>query len=173
MLRMANVYLHEGNHENAYILYIKYMTLFLEKIRMHPAFPTVKADVRLPIRKRIKEEILPITEKLKAKLLDRYQREYEQFLANKEAEKARELERDRLRQMQTVQKNDSGGAAALIPANLHVKMDPSAQPSAPDMSLLDQVVYPNEFPTGANRANLPGSGLLLPGGDGDKAKPTK
>lgn len=42
-------------------------------------------------------------------------------------------------------------------------------PSAPD--LLDQVVYPNDFPTGPNKSNLPTSGLLLP--DSHKAMPPK
>lgn len=42
-------------------------------------------------------------------------------------------------------------------------------PSAPD--LLDQVVYPNDFPTGPNKSNLPTSGLLLP--DSHKAMPSK
>ncbi|XP_039947584.1 STAM-binding protein [Bactrocera tryoni] len=162
MLRMANVYLTEGNHENAFILYMKYMTLFIEKIRSHPEYPKIKAEVKV-INKRIKEEIMPTTEKLRSKLLERYQKEYEQFLANKEAEKARELERERQRRA-TAGGSSSGGSGAHIPTNLHVQIDPSMQPSAPDLGLLDKVVYPSDFPTGTNRA---GSGLLLPG-DADK-----
>lgn len=154
MLRMANVYLTEGNHENAYILYMKYMILFIEKIRDHPDYDTVPTDIKQPIRTKLKE-ILPITEKLKVKLLDRYQKEYDQFLANKEAEKIVELEREKKEKL--AKKSGSN-----IPANLHVQVDPSVQPTAPDSSLLDQVVYPNDFPTGSNRANLPSSGLLLP-----------
>lgn len=42
-------------------------------------------------------------------------------------------------------------------------------PSAPD--ILDQVMYPNDFPTGPNRSNLPSSGLLLP--DSNKALPQR
>lgn len=162
MLRMANVYLTEGNHENAFILYMKYMTLFIEKIRAHPEYPKIKSEVKV-INKRIKEEIMPTTEKLRTKLLERYQKEYEQFLANKEAEKARELERERQRRA-TAGGSSSGGAGAHIPTNLHVQIDPSMQPSAADLGLLDKVVYPSDFPTGTNRV---GSGLLLPG-DADK-----
>ena len=145
MLRMAHVYLSEGNHENAFILYMKYMTLFLEKIRSHPGYPNIKADIK-GINKRIKDEIMPTTEKLRAKLLERYQKEYEQFLANKEAEKARELERERQRQreqqLKQQQQNNkiANGSSALIPISLHVQMDPDMQPSAPDMGLLDQVI---------------------------------
>lgn len=38
-------------------------------------------------------------------------------------------------------------------------------PSAPE--LLDQVMYPNDFPSGPNKSNLPSGGLLLP--DSNKA----
>lgn len=33
-------------------------------------------------------------------------------------------------------------------------------PSAPE--LLDHVIYPNDFPAGPSKTNLPSSGLLLP-----------
>lgn len=33
-------------------------------------------------------------------------------------------------------------------------------PTAPD--LLDQVMYPNDFPTNPSKSNFPSSGLLLP-----------
>ncbi|XP_068152112.1 STAM-binding protein-like A [Drosophila tropicalis] len=164
MLRMANVYLNEGNHENAFILYLRYMTLFIEKIRQHPDYASVKSEVKA-INKKIKDEIMPTTEKLRAKLLSHYQREYEQFLASKEAERVRELERERqrLKELASRQAGGSGGIPSIIPANLHVQMDDKLQPTAPDLSLLDHVVYPNDFPTGANRStNLPNSGLLLP-----------
>lgn len=161
ILRMANVYLNEGDHENAFILYMRYMTLFIEKIRQHPDYASVKADVKA-INKTIKDEIMPTTEKLRNKLLAQYEREYEQFLANKEAERIREQERERQQQMANKKAAAASSVPSLIPANLHVQMDPSSQPTAPDLSLLDQVVYPNDFPSGTNRTNLPISGLLLP-----------
>lgn len=40
IVRMATVYHTEGNLENAYILYIKFMTLFLDKILSHPEYKT-------------------------------------------------------------------------------------------------------------------------------------
>ncbi|XP_064549478.1 STAM-binding protein-like A [Drosophila montana] len=161
MLRMANVYLNEGNHENAFILYMRYMTLFIEKIRQHPDYASVKTEVKA-INKTIKDEIMPTTEKLRTKLLGQYQREYEQFLANKEAERMREQERERQQQLANKKAAAAGTVPSLIPANLHVQIDPSNQPTAPDLGLLDQVVYPNDFPTGTNRNHLPNSGLLLP-----------
>lgn len=171
MLRMANVYLNEGNHENAFILYMRYMTLFIEKIRSHPDYASVKTQVKA-INKSIKEEIMPTTEKLRNKLLTQYQREYEQFLAHKEALRVREMERERQKQREEANRRAaaaaaaSGGVPSLIPANLHVQMDSgNLLPSAPELGLLDQVVYPNDFPTPSNRSNLPSSGLLLPGID--------
>lgn len=47
MVRMANVYLAEGNLENAYILYMKFMTLFVEKIRKHPEYASVPGQVSI------------------------------------------------------------------------------------------------------------------------------
>jgi STAM-binding protein len=35
MIKMGQVYQQEGNLEAAYVLYLKYMTLFLEKIKTH------------------------------------------------------------------------------------------------------------------------------------------
>lgn len=68
---MANVYLEEGALENAYILYMKYMTLFLEKIRQHPEYATVSSDWKIQIQAKIRE-VLPKTEKIKKMLLDQY-----------------------------------------------------------------------------------------------------
>lgn len=165
MLRMANVYQNEGNHENAFILYMRYMTLFIEKIRSHPDYASVKVQVK-SINKTIKDEIMPTTEKLRNKLLTQYQREYEQFLANKEALRVREMQREEAnRRAAAAAAASGGGVPSLIPANLHVQMDSSNQPTAPELGLLDQVVYPNDFPTPSNRSNLPSSGLLLPGVD--------
>lgn len=159
MVRMANVYLSEGNHENAYILYMKFMTLFLEKIRDHPEYKTLPSLTKQPIQAKLKE-VMPITEKLKAKLLNTYQKEYAQFLANKEAEKAKELEKA------AREKNTNH-----VPAILRIERDPSSAPSAPDLNLLDQVVYPNDFPSGgSSRSSLPSSGLLLT--DSNDTKPS-
>ncbi|KAH8406943.1 hypothetical protein KR222_000893 [Zaprionus bogoriensis] len=163
ILHMANVYLQEGNHENAFILYMRYMTLFIEKIRQHPDYASVKQQVKA-INKSIKEEIMPTTEKLRNKLLTQYQREYAQFLANQEAARVREMQRERQKQREAAAAA-AGAVPSLIPANLHVQMDASSQPSAPELGLLDQVVYPNDFPMGTNRSNLPSSGLLLPMAD--------
>lgn len=154
MIRMAKVYHTEGNLENAYILYIKFMTLFLEKIRQHPDFKTIPVSVKQPNQAKLKE-ILPITEKLKLKLLDQYKKEYSQFLANKEAEKI----------------NEAKKRSAVTPQTPKNKVEntTSYDVTLPDISNLNlnDVVYPNDFPSDPNRSNLP-PGLILP----DKPKPS-
>lgn len=158
MVRMGNVYMSEGNIENAYILYIKFMTLFIEKIKSHPEYKTTPASLKQPNIAKLKE-IMPVTEKLKLKLLDRYQKEYTQYLANKETERQRELERAK-----DAEKRNK--FPSIVPPQTS---NGAAQPTAPDLStLLDQVVYPNDFPSDNNRSNLPGSGLLLPDNVTDK-----
>ena len=36
MVRMADTYMEEGYYEKAYILYLKYLTLFIDKVRFTP-----------------------------------------------------------------------------------------------------------------------------------------
>ncbi|XP_065104052.1 STAM-binding protein-like A [Paramisgurnus dabryanus] len=38
MIRMAHVYAEEGNIEHAFVLYNKYITLFIEKLLKHPDY---------------------------------------------------------------------------------------------------------------------------------------
>lgn len=79
MVRMANVYLQEGNLENAYLLYMKFMTLFLEKIRKHPEFKSVSVVERANIDTKLRE-VLPKAEQLKMTLLHIYEQEYRIYL---------------------------------------------------------------------------------------------
>lgn len=76
---MANVYLEEGNLENAYILYLKFMTLFLEKIKKHPDYATVSANEKSVNMMKMRE-VLPKAEKLRVQLLERYTKEYNRYL---------------------------------------------------------------------------------------------
>lgn len=81
MVRMANVYLAEGSLENAYILYMKFMTLFLEKIRKHPEYNTVPSEVKA-VNQSMLKEVMPKAEKLKQKLLEQFKKEYVHYLEN-------------------------------------------------------------------------------------------
>lgn len=94
MVRMANVYYSEGNLENAYCLYLKFMTLFLEKIRKHPDFNTVPAHMKAANQSKLRE-VLPKAEKLKEKLLEIYKQDYNNYCAQLEKLKKEEEERKR------------------------------------------------------------------------------
>lgn len=57
----------------------------------HPQIKEVPAEVRKANKVKL-SEILPITETLKKKLLQRYQKEYEEYLVDQEIERKRALE---------------------------------------------------------------------------------
>lgn len=80
MVRQANVYRSEGSLENAYVLYLKFMTLFLEKIRKHPDFNGVPIDVKTKNQAKLRE-VLPIAEKLKQELLNQYTEDYNKYVS--------------------------------------------------------------------------------------------
>lgn len=86
---MANVYQAEGNFENALILYMKFTTLFLEKIRKHPEYKSFDPVAKRQNLEKMKE-VFPIAERLKAKLSERFQHEYDEYEKQKRAERERE-----------------------------------------------------------------------------------
>ncbi|EEB13115.1 predicted protein [Pediculus humanus corporis] len=92
MVRMADVYLKEGSLENAYVLYMKFMTLFLEKIRKHPNFKSVSIVDRAQNDAKLKE-VLTKAEKLKTKLLDLYEQEHKFYLERQAKIKAAMLKK--------------------------------------------------------------------------------
>jgi hypothetical protein len=72
MIKMAEVYHNEGTLEAAYVLYMKYMTLFVEKLKNHRDFSQV-----LPAEKRrvmgVVKEAMGKTEDLKKVLRSRFE----------------------------------------------------------------------------------------------------
>ncbi|XP_076035817.1 STAM-binding protein-like isoform X2 [Oratosquilla oratoria] len=85
MVRMANMYYEEGSLEDAFILYMKFMTLFIEKIRSHPEFRTHSSIEKTNNTKKLKE-VLPRAESLKETLQERYRKEHNAFLEQKRKE---------------------------------------------------------------------------------------
>lgn len=144
---MAVVYMNEGNHENAYILFLRFLTLFVEKVPKHPKCKEVALATRQENKQKM-VQIMSFTEKLKKQLLDRYAKEYEQFLIDQEAQRKNAIEEARRRELEdkrTKTVNPSPSA-------------PYAQiPSAPN---LDDIVYPGDFPSIDPSKSSPG---LLPG----------
>ncbi|XP_054252621.1 STAM-binding protein [Indicator indicator] len=89
MLRMATVYTEEGNPEHAFILYNKYITLFIEKLPQHRDYKAAVIPEKRETVKKLKEVAFPRAEELKEELLKRYAKDYAKY---KEQKKEKELE---------------------------------------------------------------------------------
>lgn len=106
MLRMANIYYEENNLENAFILYSKFITLFVEKLPKHPDYKLAAANDRTNTKKKLKE-VFPQAETVKAALLQKYQADTQKYLQEKkkqeemvalENKRRRQAEQERQRQ---------------------------------------------------------------------------
>ncbi|XP_015606671.1 STAM-binding protein-like A [Cephus cinctus] len=95
MLRMANVYMKEGSFENAFTLYMKFLTIFLEKIRTHPHFNTVPLKDRAMIQQALRD-VMPKAESLKKHLLEQYKAEATIYLEHCKAKQKLAEEREKL-----------------------------------------------------------------------------
>ncbi|XP_029392271.1 AMSH-like protease [Mus pahari] len=104
MERMASVYLEEGNLENAFVLYNKFITL---ENTMYLGKDEVKFLVLLPLQNlqdykcmpKLKEIAFPRTDELKTDLLRKYNIEYQDYLQSRNKYKAeilKKLEHQRL-----------------------------------------------------------------------------
>ncbi|XP_038155644.1 AMSH-like protease isoform X2 [Cyprinodon tularosa] len=81
MERMAAVYLEEGSLENAYVLYTKFITLFVEKLPSHRDYQRCSAiPEKQLIMKKLQEEAFPRKEELKKRLQEKYSREHSEYL---------------------------------------------------------------------------------------------
>ncbi|XP_032869620.1 STAM-binding protein-like [Amblyraja radiata] len=117
MIRMAAVYVDEGNLESAFVLYNKYITLFLEKVPKHRDYKTIVVPEKKETVKKLREIAFPKAELLKGELLKRYgiefaeyqeqqQRETEEFVSEVARQQQLEDEKQRvarMRQQQTEQ----------------------------------------------------------------------
>uniref|UniRef100_A0A131Z1D1 STAM-binding protein n=1 Tax=Rhipicephalus appendiculatus TaxID=34631 RepID=A0A131Z1D1_RHIAP len=103
MVRMAEVYHKEGDLERTYILYTKYITLFVEKIYKHPAMKTPPVPDWDQTKKKL-NEVFPIAEKLKAELLEKYTQEYKILLKNKERQEAEEALQEERRKKEQLER---------------------------------------------------------------------
>ncbi|XP_050425286.1 STAM-binding protein isoform X2 [Adelges cooleyi] len=91
MIRMADVYLKENNFEQAYILYMKFMILFLEAITEHPDYKNVTVEER-NLNNQILRGVLPKAENLKNLLKAQYTKEYELYKEQKAVQDLRDRE---------------------------------------------------------------------------------
>ncbi|XP_051010766.1 STAM-binding protein [Acomys russatus] len=87
IIRMASIYAEEGNIEHAFILYNKYITLFIEKLPKHRDYnkSAIISEKKDAIKK-LKNVAFPKAEELKTELLKRYTKEYERHKGQKKKE---------------------------------------------------------------------------------------
>ncbi|CAG0903544.1 unnamed protein product [Darwinula stevensoni] len=118
MLRMARIYQDEGALESAYFLFLRYITLFLEKILMHPGHKEVSKEVRHEATKSLKS-IIPIAEELKKILEVTYQQDYEEWLKQEELlkEERKRKEEEEAEQKKRAEQQPIGGDGMKIPAD--------------------------------------------------------
>ncbi|XP_036241258.1 AMSH-like protease isoform X2 [Molothrus ater] len=83
MERMAAVYMEEGNLENAFVFYNKFITLFVEKLPSHRDYHQCAVPEKQDIIKKLKEVAFPRTDELKRDLLKKYNLEYQEYMQHK------------------------------------------------------------------------------------------
>ncbi|XP_066522728.1 AMSH-like protease [Hoplias malabaricus] len=80
MERMAAVYLEEGSLENAFVLYNKFITLFVEKLPSHRDYQQCRVPEKQVIMKKLQEVAFPRKDQLKKLLHEKYSKEYSEYL---------------------------------------------------------------------------------------------
>lgn len=80
MERMASVYLQEGSLENAYVLYTKFITLFVEKLPTHRDYQKCSIPERQVIMKKLQEVAFPRKDELRRRLQEKYSREHGEYV---------------------------------------------------------------------------------------------
>ncbi|EGV91930.1 AMSH-like protease [Cricetulus griseus] len=106
MERMASVYLEEGNLENAFVLYNKFITLFVEKLPSHRDYQQcevpekqdiMKNKYKAEILKKLEHQRLIEAERKRIAQMRQQQLESEQFLFFEDQLKKQELARGQMR----------------------------------------------------------------------------
>ncbi|XP_052782814.1 STAM-binding protein-like [Mya arenaria] len=106
MLRMAKVYKDEGEYESAFILYMKFITLFVEKLPRHPGYKDAPPKDVANIKQKVKA-VFPVAEEIKAKLTAHFTA-IEKKRQEEERREAEELarEQERLRQEEEARRRE-------------------------------------------------------------------
>ena len=101
--RMASIYCEEGHIEHAFILYNKYITLFIEKLPKHRDCKSAIILEKKDTVRKLREIAFPKAAELKEELLKRYTKEHNEEKKREADELARnvaiqqQLERERQR----------------------------------------------------------------------------
>uniref|UniRef100_A0A673KRM2 STAM binding protein-like 1 n=1 Tax=Sinocyclocheilus rhinocerous TaxID=307959 RepID=A0A673KRM2_9TELE len=99
MERMAAVYLEEGSLENAFVLYNKFITLFVEKLPSHRDYQQCNVPEKQVIMKKLQEVAFPRKDQLKRLLHEKYSKEHSEYLKSQTQAMAVEMCSERLQKM--------------------------------------------------------------------------
>jgi len=91
MLRMANNYYEDESLAKAYVLYHKYLSLFIEKIVKHPEYGTVSSQEKARVKKALML-VLKKCEEIKAALKLVFAKDYQEYEEKLEAQRRQEAE---------------------------------------------------------------------------------
>lgn len=69
----------KGDNEKAFVLYLRYMTLFLEKLIHHPEWNKADRQEKDLVKKQC-NDIFELAEELKKKISEKYSKEYQDYL---------------------------------------------------------------------------------------------
>ncbi|EZA58542.1 STAM-binding protein [Ooceraea biroi] len=161
MVRLADMNMKDGSYENAYVLYIKFTTLFLDKMKAHPQFNSIPAkdkamnmhDLRTALSK---------AEKLKKQLLEQYQAELDKYLEDlKERER---IEKERLRQEELQRQKEDEDRRNKMAALAAVRAAKAAQIST-------SVVIPEEVKS-EQLPSVTSKTVISPSNDNKISKPS-
>jgi len=109
MIKMAEVYFSEDNLEAAYFLYLKFMTLFVEKVKGHRDWGHVLPQEKKRVMGQVKT-VMVKTESLKDVLRQRFSSEHQVWLREEEVRRM-EMEKYLAEQKKTRAKEESARAA--------------------------------------------------------------
>ncbi|KAM5243975.1 AMSH-like protease isoform 2-T10 [Hipposideros larvatus] len=128
MERMASVYLEEGNLENAFVLYNKFITLFVEQLPGHRDYQQCavpeKQDImqnkyKAEILKKLEHQRLIEAERKRIAQMRQQQLETEQFLFFEDQLKKQELARGQMRSQETPALSEQIDGSALSCFSTH------------------------------------------------------
>ncbi|XP_013066036.2 STAM-binding protein-like [Biomphalaria glabrata] len=114
MLRMANMFCDDGQLESAFILYYKFIILFVEKLPLHQDYKHAPPEDIAEFKRKVKK-VFPIAEIIKAKLKDRYAEEEKVYLADQKRLKEEREKADAIRKkaLEEQEKQDAALAKKL------------------------------------------------------------
>lgn len=114
MIKMAEVYFSENKLEAAYVLYMKYMTLHVEKMVKHRDYAQVLPAEKKQFRTKSKD-VMAKAESLKSVLRERYEQEHALWLAE---ERLRAAEIHRLEEQEKRNREESARIRAAEEASI-------------------------------------------------------